>query len=101
MGFMGTKVMQVVFKQTGGLVWKNWPMNHTRRANAKKRHRRLRQVCCPCASPIPLVCFAKNAELPEMYLCTSDFSSANEGIALLVGCLKVGDGSPLQNFYLT
>eukprot|EP00897_Mesotaenium_endlicherianum_P001475 jgi/Mesen1/1355/ME000013S00847 len=32
-----SRVLQQVFKQTGGLVWKNWPMNHTRRANAKKR----------------------------------------------------------------
>jgi hypothetical protein len=44
MGFAGSRVMEVVIKQSGGLVWKNWPMNHTRRANAKKRHVRLRQV---------------------------------------------------------
>lgn len=33
-----------VFKKTGGLVWKRIAMNHTRRANAKDRHRRIRQV---------------------------------------------------------
>ncbi len=44
MAFAGSRVMEVVIKQSGGLVWKNWPMNHTRRANAKKRHVRLRQV---------------------------------------------------------
>jgi hypothetical protein len=44
MAFAATRVMEVVIKRSGGLVWKNWPMNHTRRANAKKRHVRLRQV---------------------------------------------------------
>eukprot|EP00270_Netrium_digitus_P021121 TRINITY_DN8903_c0_g1_i3.p3 TRINITY_DN8903_c0_g1~~TRINITY_DN8903_c0_g1_i3.p3 ORF type:complete len:107 (+),score=13.55 TRINITY_DN8903_c0_g1_i3:162-482(+) len=39
-----TRVLNVVFKQSGGLVWKNWPMNRTRRANAKKRHCRISQV---------------------------------------------------------
>ncbi|BBN10733.1 hypothetical protein MPTK1_5g05950 [Marchantia polymorpha subsp. ruderalis] len=42
--FAATRRMEVVIKRTGGLVWKNWPMNHTRRANAKKRHVRLSQV---------------------------------------------------------
>ncbi|KAG6556524.1 hypothetical protein Mapa_001850 [Marchantia paleacea] len=42
--FAATRKMEVVIKRTGGLVWKNWPMNHTRRANAKKRHVRLSQV---------------------------------------------------------
>eukprot|EP00850_Spirogloea_muscicola_P023613 SM000372S13689 [mRNA] locus=s372:77302:77995:- [translate_table: standard] len=45
-----------VFKRTGGLVWKNWPMNHTRRANAKERHRRLQKVDAvlkACAGPPP------------------------------------------------
>ncbi|KAL2608188.1 hypothetical protein R1flu_026761 [Riccia fluitans] len=42
--FAATRPMEVVIKRTGGLVWKNWPMNHTRRANAKKRHIRLAQV---------------------------------------------------------
>jgi hypothetical protein len=56
MGFAGSRVMEVVIKQSGGLVWKNWPMNHTRRANAKKRHVRLRQVesvLKACAGPAP------------------------------------------------
>ncbi|KAG0581712.1 hypothetical protein M758_3G009200 [Ceratodon purpureus] len=44
MAFAATRVMEVVIKRSGGLVWKNWPMNHTRRANAKKRHVRLQQV---------------------------------------------------------
>lgn len=41
-----------VFKKTGGLVWKRMAMNHTRRANAKERHRRMQQVR---ASPLHLV----------------------------------------------
>ncbi|KAH9535914.1 hypothetical protein CY35_17G079200 [Sphagnum magellanicum] len=56
MAFAGSRVMEVVIKQSGGLVWKNWPMNHTRRANAKKRHVRLRQVesvLKACAGPAP------------------------------------------------
>ncbi|CAI7924551.1 unnamed protein product [Closterium sp. NIES-54] len=38
-----TRVALQVFKATGGLVWKRHPMNHTRRANAKTRHARIRQ----------------------------------------------------------
>jgi hypothetical protein len=56
MAFAVSRVMEVVIKQSGGLVWKNWPMNHTRRANAKKRHVRLRQVesvLKACAGPAP------------------------------------------------
>ncbi|XP_024377490.1 uncharacterized protein [Physcomitrium patens] len=56
MAFAATRVMEVVIKRSGGLVWKNWPMNHTRRANAKKRHVRLQQVEAvlkACAAPPP------------------------------------------------
>ncbi|GJP73688.1 hypothetical protein CLOP_g4377 [Closterium sp. NIES-67] len=49
-----TRVALQVFKATGGLVWKRHPMNHTRRANAKTRHERIRQVeqvLRVCAAP--------------------------------------------------
>eukprot|EP00271_Cylindrocystis_brebissonii_P006135 TRINITY_DN1872_c0_g1_i1.p2 TRINITY_DN1872_c0_g1~~TRINITY_DN1872_c0_g1_i1.p2 ORF type:complete len:103 (-),score=19.69 TRINITY_DN1872_c0_g1_i1:434-742(-) len=45
MGFIrASPVLAIVFKKTGGLVWKEWPMNHTRRANSKERLKRVRQV---------------------------------------------------------
>ncbi|KAI5058405.1 hypothetical protein GOP47_0026575 [Adiantum capillus-veneris] len=44
MAFAATRVLQIVKKTTGGLVWKQWPMNSTRRANVKKRSRRVAQV---------------------------------------------------------
>ncbi|CAI5532600.1 unnamed protein product [Closterium sp. Naga37s-1] len=51
-----TRVALQVFKATGGLVWKRHPMNHTRRANAKTRHARIRQaeqVLRVCAASPP------------------------------------------------
>ncbi|GAQ90769.1 hypothetical protein KFL_006820070 [Klebsormidium nitens] len=39
-----TRVLEVVKKQTGGLLWKVQRMTKTRRANAKARHARTHQV---------------------------------------------------------
>ncbi|CAI5458959.1 unnamed protein product [Closterium sp. Yama58-4] len=52
-----TRVALQVFKATGGLVWKRHPINHTRRANAKTRHARIRhaeEVLRVCAAAPPL-----------------------------------------------
>ncbi|KAH7289840.1 hypothetical protein KP509_30G020700 [Ceratopteris richardii] len=44
MAFAATRIVEIVKKTTGGLVWKQWAMNRTRRANVKKRARRVAQV---------------------------------------------------------
>ncbi|CAM6082888.1 unnamed protein product [Calypogeia fissa] len=68
--FSGTTPLQVVIKRTGGLVWKNWPMNHTRRANAKARHIRLAQVEAilrACSQPPPTSANAQMSKQEEMH----------------------------------
>lgn len=62
-----TRVLSEVFKQTGGLVWKIWPLNHTRRANAKARNRRIQQVeaILRLGSQPPASDTAANATLPS------------------------------------
>eukprot|EP00250_Pteridium_aquilinum_P000132 c10148_g1_i1 orf=540-797(-) len=58
MAFAATRVLQIVKKTTGGLVWKQWAMNSTRRANVKKRARRVAQVEAilkACEGPPPSV----------------------------------------------
>ncbi|XP_024528925.1 uncharacterized protein LOC112345778 [Selaginella moellendorffii] len=39
-----TNVLQIVKKITGGLVWKKWKMNDTRKANRRRRLIRIHQV---------------------------------------------------------
>eukprot|EP01018_Ginkgo_biloba_P019630 Gb_17500 [translate_table: standard] len=51
-----TRVLQIVKKESGGLLWKKIKLNHTRKANAKKRLQRVWQneaVLRACAGPTP------------------------------------------------
>lgn len=51
--FFGTRVMEIVKKHdSGGLVWKRIKLTSTRKANAKKRLRRVWQV--PTSIPFTL-----------------------------------------------
>ncbi|KAL8535048.1 hypothetical protein ACS0TY_010897 [Phlomoides rotata] len=55
--FWGTRVLEIVKKHdSGGLLWKRIKLTPTRKANAKKRLRRVWQVSyCPSIySPLPL-----------------------------------------------
>ncbi|KAF5746405.1 hypothetical protein HS088_TW06G00576 [Tripterygium wilfordii] len=55
--FWGTKVMEIVKKHdSGGLIWKRIKLTSTRKANAKKRLRRVWQndaVLKACSEPPP------------------------------------------------
>ncbi|KAL3655917.1 hypothetical protein CASFOL_000313 [Castilleja foliolosa] len=55
--FWGTRVLELVKKHdSGGLVWKRIKLTSTRKANAKKRLRRVWQneaVLKACSEPIP------------------------------------------------
>ncbi|KAF3653424.1 putative NAC transcription factor 29-like, partial [Capsicum annuum] len=61
--FLGTRVMEIVKKHdSGGLVWKRIKLTTTRKANAKKRLRRVWQneaVLRACSEPPP----SKTAEV--------------------------------------
>ncbi|CAM8959053.1 hypothetical protein QQ045_003159 [Rhodiola kirilowii] len=57
MAFWGTRVLEIVKKHdSGGLLWKRIKLTPTRKANAKKRLRRVWQneaVLKACAEPPP------------------------------------------------
>uniref|UniRef100_A0A7N0U8F1 Uncharacterized protein n=1 Tax=Kalanchoe fedtschenkoi TaxID=63787 RepID=A0A7N0U8F1_KALFE len=57
MAFWGTRVLEIVKKHdSGGLLWKRIKLTPTRKANAKKRLRRVWQneaVLRACAEPPP------------------------------------------------
>ncbi|KAL7094055.1 hypothetical protein ACP275_11G077300 [Erythranthe tilingii] len=64
--FWGTRVMEIVKKHdSGGLVWKRIKLTPTRKANAKKRLRRVWQneaVLRACAEPSPTETLHAQAE---------------------------------------
>ncbi|CAM8971183.1 hypothetical protein QQ045_029595 [Rhodiola kirilowii] len=68
MAFWGTRVLEIVKKHdSGGLLWKRIKLTPTRKANAKKRLRRVWQneaVLRACAEPPPskFAGFAKSSE---------------------------------------
>ncbi|EYU28643.1 hypothetical protein ABFS82_11G076600 [Erythranthe guttata] len=64
--FWGTRVMEIVKKHdSGGLVWKRIKLTPTRKANAKKRLRRVWQneaVLRACSEPSPTETLHAQAE---------------------------------------
>ncbi|KAK9090047.1 hypothetical protein Sjap_023224 [Stephania japonica] len=62
--FWGTRVMEIVKKHdSGGLVWKRIKLTTTRKANAKKRLRRVWQVHPSPISQSPLLSLSIDCRL--------------------------------------